>query len=48
MIKKSAYDWNNNEKDIREFYFKCPTCEKRTSKPKKNYAINHIESDYPR
>ena len=25
-IKKPAYDWNNIEKDIREFYFKCPTC----------------------
>ena len=34
-IKKSAYDWNNIEKDIREFYFKCPSCEIRTSKPRK-------------
>ena len=25
-IKKSGYNWNNIEKDIREFYFKCPTC----------------------
>ena len=25
-IKKSAYDRNNIEKDIREFYFKCLTC----------------------
>ena len=47
-IKKSAYDWNNIEKDIREFYFKCPTCEIRTSKPWINYAIKHIESDYRR
>ena len=34
-VKKSAYDWNNIKKDIREFYFKCPTCEIRTSKPRK-------------
>ena len=34
-IKKSGYNWNNIEKDIREFYFKCPTCEIRTYKPKK-------------
>ena len=34
-IKKSGYYWNNIEKDIREFYFKCPTCEIRTSKPRK-------------
>ena len=25
-IKKFAYDWNNIKKDIREFYFNCPTC----------------------
>ena len=36
-IKKSGYDWNNIEKDIREFYFKCPTCKTRASKPRKNY-----------
>ena len=47
-IKKSAYDWNNIEKDIRNFYFKCLTCEISTSKPKKNYVVKHIESDYPR
>ena len=35
-IKKSGYYWNNIEKDIKEFYFKCPTCEIRTSKPRKN------------
>ena len=29
-IKKFASDWNNIEKDIREFYFMCPTCEIRT------------------
>ena len=46
-INKSAYDWNNIEKDFREFYFKCPTCEIRTSKPRKNYVVKHIESDYP-
>ena len=34
-IKKCAYDWNNIKKDIRNFYFKCLTCEIRTSKPKK-------------
>ena len=34
-IKKSAYDLNNTEKDIRNFYFKCLTCEIRTSKPRK-------------
>ena len=42
-IKKFAYDWNNIEKDIREFYFKCSTCEIRIIKPRKNYAIKHIE-----
>ena len=42
-IKKSAYDWNNIKKDIREFYCKCPTCEIRASKPRKNYAVKHIE-----
>ena len=30
-IKKLAYDWNNIEKDIRNFYFKCLTCEIKTS-----------------
>ena len=48
LIKKSGYDWNNIEKDTREFYFKCPTCEIRSSKPRKNYAVKHIESNYPR
>ena len=47
-IKKYVYDWNNIEKDIREFYFKCPTCKIRTSKPRKSYVVNHIKSDYPR
>ena len=47
-IKKFAYDWNNIEKDIRNFYFKCLTCGIRTFKPRKNYAVKHIESDYPR
>ena len=46
-IKKYVYDWNNIEKDIREFYFKCPICEIRTSNPRKNYVIKHIETDYP-
>ena len=35
-IKKFAYNWNNIEKDIRNFYFKCITCGIRTSKPIKN------------
>ena len=30
-IKKSGYDLNNIEKDLRKFYLKCPTCEIRTS-----------------
>ena len=47
-IKKTAYDFNNIEKDIREFYFKCLTCEIRTSKPRKKYVNKLIESDYPR
>ena len=47
-IKKPAYGWNNVEKDIRKFYFKCLTCEIRTSKPRKNYVVKHIESNYPR
>ena len=46
-IKKSTYDWNNIEKDIREFYFKYPTCEIRTSKLRNNCVLKHIESDYP-
>ena len=46
--KKSAYDWNNIERNIRNFYFKCLTCGIRTSKPWKNYVVKHIESDYPR
>ena len=46
-IKKFAYDLNNIEKDIRNFYFKCLTCGIRTSKPRKNYVVKHIESDYP-
>ena len=46
-IKKYVYDRNNIEKDTREFYFKCSTCEIRNSKPKINYAIKQIESDYP-
>ena len=47
-IKKSAHDWNNIDKDIREFYFNYPTCEIRSSKPRINYVIKNIESDYPR
>ena len=31
-IKKSGFDWSKIEEDIREFYFKCSTCEIRTSK----------------
>ena len=42
------FDWNNIEKDIRNFYFKCLTCGIRTSKPRKNYVVKHIGSDYPR
>ena len=30
------------------FYFKCLTCWIKTSKPRKNYLVKHIESDYPR
>ena len=41
-IKKFAYDWNNIEKDIRNFYFKCLTCGIRTFKPRKNYVVKHI------
>ena len=29
-------------------FLKCSTSEIRTSKPKKNYVVKHIESDYPR
>ena len=47
-IKKFAYDQNNIEKDIKKNYFKCLTCGIRTSKPRKNYVVKHIESDYPR
>ena len=47
-IKKFAYDWSNIEKDIRNFYFKRLTCGIRTSKPRKNYEVKHIESYYPR
>ena len=47
-IKKFTYDWNNIEKDIRIFYFKCLTCEIRTFKPRKNYVVKHMESDYSR
>ena len=47
-IKKSGYDWYNIKKDIGEFYFKYPTREIRTSKPRKNYVVKHIESDNPR
>ena len=47
-IKKFAYDWSNIEKDIKIFYFKRLTCGIRTSKPRKNYEVKHIESDYPR
>ena len=34
-IKKFAYDCSNIEKDIINFYFKCLTCEIRTSKHRK-------------
>ena len=47
-FKKFAYDWNNIEKDIRNFYFKCLTCGIKTFKPRKKYVVKHIESDYPR
>ena len=30
--------------DIRDFYFKCQVCEIRTSKPRKNAVIKHIDS----
>ena len=45
---KFAYDWNNIEKDVRNFYFGCLTCGTRTSKPRKKYVVKHIESDYYR
>ena len=41
-IKIFAYDWNNIEKDIRNFYFKCLTCWIRTSKHRKDYVVKHI------
>ena len=47
-IKKFAYNWNNIEKDIRIFYFKCHICEIRTSKSKIKHVVKHIKSDYPR
>ena len=47
-IKKFAYDWNNIEEDIRNFYLKCFTCGIRTSKHRKIYVVKHIELDYPR
>ena len=47
-IKKFTYDCNNTEKDIINFYFKCITCGIRTSEPRRNYAVKHIESNYPK
>ena len=50
-IKKFAFDWNNIEKDIRNFYFKCLTCGIRTSKPRKKlwsqaYGIGLSQKKY--
>ena len=45
-IKKSWHNW----KILRNitFYFKCSSSKIRTSKPRKNYVVKHIESDYSR
>ena len=43
-VLKAGYRWNNILNEIRDCYFKCQVCEIRTSKPRKNVVIKHIDS----
>ena len=43
-IMNAGYRWNNMLKDIRDFYFKWQVWEIRTTKPRKNVVIKHINS----
>ena len=47
-ILKAGYRWDNMIVDIRDFYFKCQVWEVRTSKPRKNLIIKHIDSHKPK
>ena len=47
-VLKAGYRWDNMLNDIRDFYFKCQVCEIRTSKPRKNVVIKHIDSFKPK
>ena len=37
-----------HDSDIRDFYFKCQVWEVRTSKPRKNLIVKHIDSHKPK
>ena len=47
-ILKACYRWDNMIVDIRDFYFKCQVWEVRTSKPRKNLIVKHIDSHKPK
>ena len=47
-ILKAGYRWDNMIVDIRDFYFKCQVWEVRTSKPRKNLIVKHIDSHKPK
>ena len=47
-ILRAGYRWDNMLIDIRDFYFKWQVWEIRTSKPRKNIIVKHIESYKPK
>ena len=47
-ILRARYRWDNMLIDIRDFYFKWQVWEIRTSKPRKNAIVKHIESYKPK
>ena len=47
-ILRAGYRWDNMLIDIRDFYFKWQVWEIRTSKPRKNAIVKHIESYKPK
>ena len=47
-ILKAGYRWDNMLSNMRDFYFKWQVWEIRTTKPRKNVVVKHIDSSIPK
>ena len=47
-VKEMGYRWENLEESARSLYFDWEICGARGVKPKKNIALKHINSSYPK